>query len=105
MKVGGRGDTASLERWGRHAGLDRRRQVGPVALNIRFLKAAADWAYDERRLAVHPLAGMNGPGPGELRRDVPLPVVRYLLCQAEQDVHTAQVSGGASRNARGDELL
>ena len=71
-----------------------------AALNMRTLKAGAGWAYDERRLAVHPLAGMRGPGPGEPRRDVALPVVRDLLCHADAEVHAGQLAVDTDGHAR-----
>lgn len=69
--------------------------VSTAALSMRILKAAAGWAHDERLLAAHPLAGMRGPGPGEPRRDVPLPVVRELPLRADQDVEGLRLAADA----------
>lgn len=74
--------------------------VSTAALNVRILKAAAGWAYDERLLAAHPLGGMRGPGPGEPRRDVPLPVVRELLLRADQDVEVLRLTADADGSGR-----
>ena len=71
--------------------------VSTAALNVRVVKAAAGWAYDEGRLAVHPLAGMRGPGSGEPRHDVTVTVVRDLFGLADDDVEWAH-----GRAARGD---
>ena len=75
--------------------------VSTAALNIRVVKAASGWAYDERRLAAHPLAGMRGPAPGEPRREVPVPVVRDLLARADHDVEEARgrAAGGDAHRA------
>lgn len=79
--------------------------ISTAALNIRIRKAAAGWAFDERRLSMHPLAGMRGPGPGEPRRDVPLDVVRDLLGHADHDVQTARQDAAGGGGVRCQELL
>lgn len=59
-----------------------------IALQVRTLRAAFGWAFEERLLAGHPLLGMRGPAQPEPRRDVPPEVVRELLVAADDDVLT-----------------
>lgn len=62
---------------------------------------AFGWAYEQRLLASQPLAGMRGPGQAELRRDVPIEVVRDLLAAADRDVDTArQLPSGPAHDRR-----
>jgi len=63
--------------------------VSTVALHVRTLKAAFGWAFEQRLIAAHPLAGMRGPGQPQPRRDVPVEVVGELLHAAECDVTAA----------------
>jgi len=60
-----------------------------IALQVRTLRAAFGWAFEERLLAGHPLLGMRGPAQPEPRRDAPPEVVRELLVAADDDVLTA----------------
>lgn len=60
-----------------------------ISLHVRTLRSAFGWAYQQRLLASHPLAGMHGPAQPAPRRDVPLDVVRDLLRAAADDVDRA----------------
>lgn len=74
-----------------------------VALQVRTLRPAFGWAFEERLLAGHPLLGMRRPAQPEPRRDVPPDVVWELLrlptasCSWRWPRRTCFAIGGSSR--------
>jgi len=69
-----------------------------VALQVRTLRAAFGWAFEQRLLAGNPLEGMRGPAQPEPRRDVTPDVVRQLLKAADDDVLAALTTPAAHRD-------
>lgn len=65
-------------------------RAATIALHVRTLRAALDWAFERRLIASQPLLRMRGPVQPAPRRDVPLTVVRRLLTAAADDVTAAQ---------------
>jgi hypothetical protein len=83
---------AAMRDWA-HAGVP----TTTISLQLRTLRSALGWAFHERLIATHPLAGMRGPAQPEPQRDVPVDVVRELLTASAADVHAAAAAVGPRR--------
>lgn len=71
-----------------------------ISLQLRTVRSALAWAFQERLIAIHPLAGMPGPAQPEPKRDVPVDVVRELLAAAACDVQAIGSDGSRDRDRR-----
>lgn len=79
-----------------------------ISLQLRTLRSAMTWAFQEGLMATQPLAGMHGPAQPDPKRDVPVEVVQQLLQAASADIDAAASDGSpgaAVRLHRAEQLM
>lgn len=70
-----------------------------IAGRVRALRSALGWAFAERVLDHHPLAGMRGPPQPGVRLHAPIEAVRDLIALAQAD------AAAAARLHRAEQVL